>query len=63
MKRNISKQKEYQKKYMNRHRMLSVLLDKKYDANIISWLEMQENRSEAVRGAIRGEIIYTKLTK
>lgn len=63
MKRNISKQKEYQKKYMNRHRMLSVVLDEEKDKDIISWLGKQENRSEAVRGAIRGEIIVSKLTK
>ena len=63
MKRNKAKQAVYQSKYMKRHRMLSVLLDEEKDKDIIRWLGRQENRSEAVRGAIRGEIIYSKLTK
>ena len=60
MKRNVSKQAVYQKKYMNRHRMLSVLLDEKNDKDIISWLGKQENRSEAVRRAIRDTIAKEK---
>ena len=63
MKRNISKQKVYQKKYMNSHRMLSVLLDEKNDKDIITWLGEQENRSESVRRAIRADIIYRESTK
>ena len=48
MKRNMAKQAAYQKKYMNRHKMLSVLLDEKKDKDIISWLAKQENRSDSV---------------
>lgn len=47
------KQKEYQKRYMDRHRMLSVLLNGEKDKDIIDWLEKQENQSEAVREALR----------
>lgn len=63
MKRNVAKQAAYQKKYMNRHKMLSVLLDEKNDKDIISWLGEQENRSEAVRRAIRESIEYQEATK
>lgn len=62
MSRNREKQAVYQKRYMNRHRMLSVLLDKEDDVDIISWLETQENRSEAVRRALQDEILKSKLT-
>lgn len=47
------KQKVYQKKYMDRHRMLCVLLNKEKDKDIIEWLQKQENQSEAVREALR----------
>lgn len=53
MARSKAKQAVYQKKYMDRHRMLCVLLDSKNDKDIISWLETQENRSQAVREALR----------
>ena len=49
----IDKQKVYQKRYMNKHKMLCVLLNKEKDKDIISWLESQENQSEAVREALR----------
>ena len=47
------KQKEYQKRYMNKHKMLTVLLNRDNDKDIIDWLETQENQSEAVREALR----------
>lgn len=53
MGRNVNKQKAYQKKYMDRHRMLTVLLRRDKDNDIIEWLEKQENQSEAVREALR----------
>ena len=49
----IDTQKVYQKRYMNKHKMLCVLLNKEKDKDIISWLESQENQSEAVREALR----------
>lgn len=53
MSKNPELQKKYQKKYMDRHRMLCVLLHKENDKDIIEWLETQENQSEAVREALR----------
>jgi Arc/MetJ-type ribon-helix-helix transcriptional regulator len=53
MSKNPEKQRQYQKKYMNRHKMLSVLLHEENDKDIIEWLETQENQSEAVREALR----------
>lgn len=53
MARSKAKQAVYQKRYMDRHRMLCVLLDSENDKDIISWLETQENRSQAVREALR----------
>lgn len=53
MSRSRVKQAAYQAKYMRSHRMLCVLLDSKNDKDIISWLGKQENRSEAVREALR----------
>ena len=43
----------HQAKYMERHQTLCVTLDKKADADIISWLGRQDNRSQAVRKALR----------
>lgn len=40
-------------KYMERHKTLCVTLDKKNDADIIRWLSTQQNRSQAVRKALR----------
>ena len=53
MSKTPDKQKGYQKKYIDRHKMLSVLLHKENDKDIIDWLETQENQSEAVREALR----------
>jgi Arc/MetJ-type ribon-helix-helix transcriptional regulator len=63
MHRNVAKQAQYQKKYMKRKKMLSVLLDPKDDKDIIKWLGRQENRSEAVRRAIRADIVYQEIHK
>lgn len=52
----LKKNEKYRKKYMRSHKILTLLLDKKKDADIIEWLEPKENRSEAVRKAIRKEI-------
>ena len=60
MARSKVKQAAYQKKYMDAHKMLCVLLNAKEDKDIISWLETQENRSEAVRKALHKEIDNAK---
>ena len=57
MSRNIEKQKVYQKRYMDRHKMLSVILDKQYDADILTWLGMQDNCSEVIRRALQNEYL------
>ena len=53
MARSKVKQRVYQKKYMDAKMMLTAILDRKDDKDIISWLGKQENRSEAVRRALR----------
>ncbi len=40
-------------RYMESKMMLTCLLNRKTDNDIISWLGKQENRSEAVRRALR----------
>ena len=51
MRRSINS--SYQKKYMERHVTLCVTLDKDKDADIIDWLNAQDNRSVAVRNLLR----------
>lgn len=50
------KKAEYKRKYMQNHKVLCIHLDKKEDKAIISWLEKQDNRSEAVRRKLRETI-------
>ena len=57
MNNELKKDEKYRNKYMKTHKMLTLLLDKKKDADIIRWLEGQDNRSKAVRTAIRNEIV------
>lgn len=54
----LKKDEKYRKKYMRSHKMLTLLLDKEVDADIIEWLESRKmgERSAAVRTAIRKEI-------
>lgn len=59
----LKKNEKYQKRYMRKHKMLTSLLDKEKDADIIEWLNKQENRSEAIRQAIRDRITYTEQAK
>ena len=49
----LKKNEKYQKRYMERHRMLCVLLDKEKDKDIIDWIGKRENVSESVRQALR----------
>lgn len=59
----LKKPQKYRKKYMQNHKMLTLLLDNEKDEDIISWLGKQENRSEAVRMAIRSCIEYHERAK
>jgi len=52
----LKKPEKYRKRYMRSHKMLTLLLDKEKDADIIDWLSSKDNRSEAVRELIRREI-------
>ena len=52
----LKKNEKYRKKYMRSHKILTLLLDREKDSDILRWLKTKENRSEAVRSAIRKEI-------
>lgn len=45
--------RKYSAKYMTKHQTLCVTLSKTEDADIIAWLEKQENRSQAVRAVLK----------
>ena len=47
------KKAHYQATYMSGRKMVSFVLDKKEDKDLIEWLERQENQSEAIREALR----------
>lgn len=49
----LKKDEKYIKKYMQKHQMLTVLLNKGNDEDIIKFLENQDNKSKVVRRAIR----------
>lgn len=49
----LKKDEKYIKKYMQKHQMLTVLLNKENDEDIIKFLWNQDNRSAVVRRAIR----------
>lgn len=51
-----SKKAASYKKYMQRHRMLCVCLDKTADEDIIEWMNEQASISESVRKALRYHI-------
>ena len=55
MNNNLKKEEKYRKRYMKSHKMLTLLLDKNNDADIIKWLETKNpgERSQSVRSAIR----------
>ena len=63
LKKDTGKQKDYQKKYMAKHQMLCINLDKKEDKDIIRWLNHQENKSKAVRRALRESITLMEASR
>lgn len=63
MNESLKKDDKYQKRYMKRHKMLTVLLDNEKDKDIIGWLGRQENASESVRRALRSSIEYQEMAK
>lgn len=62
MNEELKKPEKYRKRYMRSHKIITLLLDNKRDADIIRWLGRQENRSEAIRMAIRVCIEYQEKT-
>ena len=61
LKKEERKHSNRQAKYMERHMTLCVTLDKEKDADIIRWLDMQDNRSQAVRSVIKDFIKFDGL--
>lgn len=53
MNETLKKKPKYQKRYMEKKRMLCVCLDKETDSDIIAWMDQQESISQAVRKALR----------
>ena len=49
----LKKDMKYIEKYMRKHQMLTLLLNKDRDEDIIKFLENQDNKSKVVRRAIR----------
>lgn len=49
----LKKKGKYQQRYMQRHRMLCVCLDKEKDADIVKWLDKQPVISDSAKKALR----------
>ena len=47
------KKSKYNKTYLESRKMVSFMLDKKIDKDIIDWLGKQENQSRSIREALR----------
>jgi nucleoside-triphosphatase THEP1 len=50
---NKHKKSKYNKNYLESRKMVSFMLDKKTDKDIIDWLGKQENQSRSIREALR----------
>lgn len=50
---NKEKKSGYQAKYMGKKKMITFILDKNDDVDLIEWLERQKNQSEAIREALK----------
>ena len=57
------KKSKYNKTYLESRKMVSFMLDKKIDKDIIDWLGKQENQSRSIRAALRAEIAYVDMRK
>jgi len=53
MEKETSRKSEYQARYMTKRKMITFILDREKDAELIGWLEKQENQSEAIREALK----------
>ena len=60
MNEELKKPEKYRKRYMRSHKIITLLLDNKRDADILDWLSKQENRSEAIRNVLRNFILFER---
>lgn len=63
MNESLKKPEKYSKRYMQKHKMLTVLLDNEKDKDILDWLARQDNRSEAIRSVLKQFILETEFLK
>lgn len=49
----LKRDEKYRVKYMRKHRMISVCLDRETDSDIIEWLERQHVISKSIKEALR----------
>lgn len=56
----LKKRPKYQKRYMQKHKMLCVLLDKEKDAEIIDFLDQQPSKSSYVRNLLNDHVTAIK---
>lgn len=59
----LKKKPKYQKRYMERKRMLCVCLDREADKEIISWMNKQESISDSVRTILRDIVWKEKMNE
>ena len=52
----LKKNEKYYKRYMKRHKMISVCFDREKDKDIVDWLESQDNISKSVKDILRQAI-------
>lgn len=57
------KKSKYNKTYLESRKMVSFVLDRLTDKDIIDWLGKQENQSRSIRAALRAEIAYVDMVK
>lgn len=59
----ILQHREHEKEYMKRHKTVCVTLSKEKDSDILDWLSKKENKSEAIRHALRTASDAERLVK
>jgi len=56
----ITRRRASAKRYMSRHQTMCVTLNEERDRDIIQWLDLQDNRAEAIRHVLRTYIGFTQ---
>ena len=59
----LTRRRDRSKQYMTRHKTMCVTLSRETDADILDWLDEQENRSQAIREALKSKIHTEKFMK